>query len=161
MHIAEVDRAYAVYFPYMERYVSLYPVLDKEDLKDPDKSSAERALRAERPKLWKTVEAAMAKGQGALEKLRDRRLANDSRSKPPPRAPSKHSFAAKAKGLKARLEKERGAAVGSAGEKKRKWDVGDVGDEELGGMSDDRAKRLRRGGEEDSEDSDAEGFLEE
>ena len=157
IHIAEVDRAYTIYFPYMERYVSLYPVLSKEDVQDEEKSSALRALRAERPKLWKTVEAAMAKGEAALERLRDRRLANDSRSQPPPPAPSKHSFAAKARGMRARNEQQRDAATAGTSKGAGKSTAG----ADFTGMSEDRAKRLKGKSNGDDDDDSESDFLEE
>jgi len=103
IHICDVDRHYTIYFPYMERYVSLYPVsgLGLKVQGGPpldEASSAARNLHSERPPLWTVVEKAMEKGQEALERLRDRRLGVDSRSKPPPQH-SKHSFSAKAKEL--------------------------------------------------------------
>lgn len=103
---------YTIYFPYMERYVSLYPVSDlglkSQGGSQPEtQSSAALALHSQRPALWGTVEKAMEKGEEALERLRERRLGIDSRSKPPPpQTLSKHSFAAKARALQAKQEKQ-------------------------------------------------------
>jgi hypothetical protein len=79
LHIAEVDSHYARYFPFLEAYVSLYPLAKKakesktdEDEETDEKSLAKLALHAPRPPLWSTIEQAMEQGQGALEKLRDR-----------------------------------------------------------------------------------------
>ncbi len=105
LHIAEVDRLYTIYFPYMERYVSLYPV--SADSKEEGQSAAALALHSERPEMWSVVEKAAEKGQEALEKLRERQLEKESRSKPPPKAPSKHSFSSMARTLKT----ERGGAT--------------------------------------------------
>jgi hypothetical protein len=81
LHIAEVDSHYARYFPFLERYVSLYPLAKKEkdaDMNDEEKEAHEKslaklALHAPRPPLWATIEQAFKEGQEALERIRDRR----------------------------------------------------------------------------------------
>ncbi|KAK6080356.1 hypothetical protein SCUP234_05297 [Seiridium cupressi] len=107
LHVAQIDSLYAKFFPYRERYISLYTTASGEQKTEDDEkpetsSSAAKALRAERPKLWNTIEKASKKGIPALMEIRDRRLGNDSRSKPPKERPSKHSFAAKAQIMKAK-----------------------------------------------------------
>lgn len=71
LHVAEVDVKYTVYFPFMERYVSLYPDGAKSTSKE--KQATRRGRPSERPAMWSVVEKAMAEGTGALERLRDRR----------------------------------------------------------------------------------------
>lgn len=101
MHIAEVDVNYTNYFPLMEPYVSMYKVTtaDKPD----DKSTAQLALRSERPPLWPTVEKAMEEGQEALERLRDRHP--DADAKPPAQPASKQPPPGKAKAKDSRETK--------------------------------------------------------
>lgn len=95
LHIASVDWHYAIYHPFMERYVSLYP---PENSEDADKSSsAARQLHAKRPEMWSVIEKTMDEGQDALEKLQNRKPAvDDSRAKPPSKKFSKKPMAAKA-----------------------------------------------------------------
>jgi hypothetical protein len=100
IHIVQVDVQYTKYFPYMERYVSLYT--EAAAPKADETARAKIALRSERPPLWSTVEKAMTRGHEALLSLQNRRLGINSRAKPPPERPSKHSFAARAKELQAR-----------------------------------------------------------
>lgn len=78
LHVAEVDVKYAVYFPFMERYVSLYPDDAKSATKE--KQAARRDRTSERPAMWSVVEKAMAEGEGALERLRDRRSEHEAGS---------------------------------------------------------------------------------
>ncbi len=117
LHIAEVDRLYTLYFPYMERYVSLYPASAEPKTEDEKASSAALALRSKRPKMWCTVEAAAEEGQEALERLRDRRPAKDSQSKPRPKAPSARSSASKAG---PQQQRQADAALGSVPPKAEK-----------------------------------------
>ncbi|KAK2050425.1 hypothetical protein LZ31DRAFT_455256 [Colletotrichum somersetense] len=95
-HVAEVDVAYARFFPLMERYESLYPNKDKKgedgeqaqedgdedkpetDAKPFKQPKALRALHAERPKMWATVEKLLPEGEAALYRLRDRKSAADA-----------------------------------------------------------------------------------
>jgi hypothetical protein len=112
LHIAEVDAHYARYFPFLERYVSLYPIAkkakeskaDDEDEEADEKSLAKLALRAPRPPLWATVEKAMEEGQEALQNLRDRRTDIDA-----PAKPQKKTF--KETGRAARRQQERNKAA--------------------------------------------------
>lgn len=70
-HIADVDWHYAKYFPFMERYIGLYPTA-KTTEESEDKPIAKRALHAERPPMWKEIERAMEQGQRALEAIQER-----------------------------------------------------------------------------------------
>lgn len=74
LHIADVDYYYTRYFPFLERYESLYTA--PEDSKDDEaegQPAAMRALHAERPPMWKVIEEAMRNGQAALDELQERR----------------------------------------------------------------------------------------
>lgn len=74
LHIADVDYHYTRYFPFLERYESLYTA--SEDSKGDEaegQPAAIRALHSERPPMWKVVEEAMRNGQAALEELQERR----------------------------------------------------------------------------------------
>ncbi|KAG6365177.1 hypothetical protein INS49_006785 [Diaporthe citri] len=74
LHIADVDYHYTRYFPFLERYESLYTA--SEDSKGDEaegRPAAIRALHSERPPMWKVVEEAMRNGQAALEELQERR----------------------------------------------------------------------------------------
>lgn len=112
LHIAEVDSHYARYFPFLERYVSLYPIAkqakesktDEADDEADEKSLAKIALRAPRPPLWATVEKAMEEGQEALQNLRDRRTDVEAATKP-----QKKTF--KETGRAARRQQERNKAA--------------------------------------------------
>ncbi|KAJ4391591.1 hypothetical protein N0V93_005210 [Gnomoniopsis smithogilvyi] len=70
-HIANVDWHYAKYFPFMERYIGMYPTAKTTDESD-DKPIAKRALHTERPPMWKEIETAMEQGQRALEAIQER-----------------------------------------------------------------------------------------
>lgn len=73
LHIAQVDVNYAIYFPFLEQYVSLYPSAAKASKETGDAPMAELALHAERPPMWATVEEAMEQGERALVRLQNRR----------------------------------------------------------------------------------------
>lgn len=104
--MAEVDVAYARFFPLMERYESLYPNKDKsqdapkddeaKEEKTDDKSfkqpKALRALHAERPKMWATIEKVLPEGEAALYRLRDRKSPTDTGAAP--KKPAKKNFSA-------------------------------------------------------------------
>ncbi|KAK1523220.1 hypothetical protein CPAR01_14073 [Colletotrichum paranaense] len=109
-HVAEVDVAYARFFPLMERYESLYPNKDKNakeqgdedkveeeqqqqkeqaeadadadaDAKPSKQPKALQFLHAERPKMWATIEKVLPEGEVALYRLRDRRSPADGPAK--------------------------------------------------------------------------------
>ncbi|KAK7969139.1 hypothetical protein PG996_002422 [Apiospora saccharicola] len=77
LHVAEIDGQYARNFPFLEAYVSLYPVkslgLTTQGGEQPETAStAAQALRNERPPLWHTIEQAAAEGIPALIAIRER-----------------------------------------------------------------------------------------
>lgn len=77
LHIAQVDIDYAIYYPFMEAYVSLYAGSNaggkgEKDEKE-DKSKADQYLRTPRPPMWAVIEETREKGKTALERLQNRR----------------------------------------------------------------------------------------
>jgi hypothetical protein len=70
LHVAEVDLDYAVYYPFLEPYVSLYGPIAGQ--KKGDEPTALQYLRAPRPPLWSVVEKVREEGKAALEKLQNR-----------------------------------------------------------------------------------------
>lgn len=147
LHVSQIDSLYAKFFPYRERYVSLYPLaslgLKTQGGEQPETaSSAAKALSAERPKLWPTVEKLAKKGIPALMEFRDRKLGNDSRSMAPKDRPSKHSFAAKAESMKAKSALASGPTTTKAGE---------------GRMALKNPKKSKRDVESSDDDSDSDG----
>jgi len=76
LHVAEVDEAYALNYPYAEPYISLYGKDKKE--KDDGTPEAKSSGDAERPPMWATVEKAMEEGPEALKALRERRSPDES-----------------------------------------------------------------------------------
>ncbi|KAI5855589.1 hypothetical protein GGS23DRAFT_589484 [Durotheca rogersii] len=86
LHRAKIDSLYARFFPYMERYISLYPVASPDLVarggeKSEDASSAAQALHTERPPLWRDIEKASESGTPALLRIRDRKSDRGSISK--------------------------------------------------------------------------------
>lgn len=75
LHIADVDYHYTRYFPFLEKYESLYtsPENPKDDDDADGQPAAMRALHSERPPMWKAVEEAMGNGEAALVELQERR----------------------------------------------------------------------------------------
>ena len=119
------------------------------------KTQRDEILKAafERDKAeWQAAkDRAAEKGEEALEKLRDRRLGVDSRSKPPPQTPSKHSFAAKAKTMKAKHE-------GKADTMTRSASASHKGDERNNRHGAQASKKASESDDSDSSD-DGEGFF--
>ncbi|KAK8055440.1 hypothetical protein PG993_000667 [Apiospora rasikravindrae] len=77
LHVAQIDGQYARNFPYLEAYVSLYPVkslgLSTKGGEQPETAStAAQALRNERPQLWHAIEKATEEGIPALIAIRER-----------------------------------------------------------------------------------------
>ncbi|KAF3769857.1 hypothetical protein M406DRAFT_343886 [Cryphonectria parasitica EP155] len=72
-HKAEVDWYYTRYFPFMERYIGLYPAGKAKEDSGEDEPIAKRALHSERPPVWKEIEEAMGQGPRALERIQERR----------------------------------------------------------------------------------------
>ncbi|KAK7717534.1 hypothetical protein SLS64_003027 [Diaporthe eres] len=86
LHIADVDYHYTRYFPFLERYESLYTASEESKGDEAEgQPAAIRALHSERPAMWKVVEEAMRNGQAALEELQERRP-----EKSQERQPEKH-----------------------------------------------------------------------
>ena len=79
LHTAETDSIYARNFPYLEPYISLYPVTQPGEERSEDASSAAKALRSERPAMWRTIEQAAKKGGRALAEIRERAPAGKPR----------------------------------------------------------------------------------
>ena len=105
MHNAEVDVNYAIYYPLLKPYASLYPKSKKEksseepeDEDTEDKSSRE----ADGPKgdldMWKTVEEAMA--SGTLDALRNSKEAMPTAPAPKKQEKQKKEHAVKNKNTK-------------------------------------------------------------
>ncbi|KAK3901842.1 hypothetical protein C8A05DRAFT_34473 [Staphylotrichum tortipilum] len=72
LHVAQVDIDYAIYFPFMEAYISLYAAAASGEKKDDDTTAAQY-LRTPRPPMWSVVEKTREEGQAALERLQNRR----------------------------------------------------------------------------------------
>ncbi|OTA91595.1 hypothetical protein M434DRAFT_397112 [Hypoxylon sp. CO27-5] len=86
LHKAEIDSIYTRYFPYRERYISLYPVASlglsvQGGEKKEDASTAAQALHTERPSIWEDIEKASEKGIQALIEIRERKLGKESKSR--------------------------------------------------------------------------------
>ena len=89
LHVADVDYHYTRYFPFLERYESLYTATENsKDDEAEGQPAALRALHSERPPMWKVVEEAMRNGQAALEELQERRP-EKSQERPPEKQKSK------------------------------------------------------------------------
>lgn len=77
LHVAEIDGQYARNFPYLEPYISLYPVkasspATKDGEQTETASKAAQALRTERPPIWHEIEQAVKEGTPAVIALRER-----------------------------------------------------------------------------------------
>jgi DNA replication initiation complex subunit (GINS family) len=83
LHTAEVDVVYTQYFPFMERYESLYPQA-KADQDDDGTPAANRSLNEKRPEMWGFIEEAMKEGEDALERIRDRVIDKGRTTDSPP-----------------------------------------------------------------------------
>ncbi|KAI1772399.1 hypothetical protein F4818DRAFT_171216 [Hypoxylon cercidicola] len=136
LHKAEVDSLYTRYFPFRERYVSLYPVSSlglsvHGGEKPEDASTAAQALHTERPPMWELIEKTSEKGIPALVEIRERKLAPNQKK---PEQPSKDAAPAKTQPTKAKgsdkpesksTQKGKGLAKQS---KQRPTDSGDDSD---------------------------------
>ncbi|KUI65436.1 rRNA-processing protein EFG1 [Cytospora mali] len=103
-HIADVDWHYTRFFPFLERYESLYSAEKAKEDSD-GQTIAMRALHSARPPMWKVVEEALEKGQAALDALQERRSDKTISEEIPVEKASKDSSS----GAKSR--KERRAAL--------------------------------------------------
>ncbi|XXG96588.1 hypothetical protein Hte_002876 [Hypoxylon texense] len=100
LHKAEVDSLYTRYFPFRERYVSLYPVSSlglsvHGGEKPEDASTAAQALHTDRPPMWEVIEKESEKGMRALVEIRERKLVPNQPKKPD--QPSKDAAPSKTK----------------------------------------------------------------
>lgn len=99
LHVAQIDSTYAKFFPFRERYISLYPVAStgaKGGDKKEDASSAAKSLKAERPPIWGEIEEASRKGLRALIEIRERKTGGEISLKSAKDPASKQSSAANA-----------------------------------------------------------------
>lgn len=84
VHVAQINVNYTVYYPLLEKYISLYPQdkkkktssedQDNSDSDEPAQKSGERKTgsKEEKPPLWAIVEKCTA--NGTLDKLRNGKL---------------------------------------------------------------------------------------
>lgn len=139
-HIADVDWHYTRFFPFLERYESLYSAEKSKEDKD-GQTIAMRALHSARPPMWKVVEEALEKGQAALLALQERRPGVANSEETQEEKASKHSSGGKSK------KKDSGAAQ-SIPDRSR----GQHGKTEM-----ENRKALEEG--DDAADSDGSGFF--
>ncbi|KAK4196492.1 hypothetical protein QBC40DRAFT_309837 [Triangularia verruculosa] len=73
LHKAQVDIDYAIYYPFMEPYISLYakPAAGEEE-------KAAQYLHTERPPMWALIEKTREEGKHALERLQNRKSEEDA-----------------------------------------------------------------------------------
>ncbi|KAM7202096.1 DUF2361 domain containing protein [Naviculisporaceae sp. PSN 640] len=82
LHIAEVDIDYAIYYPFLEPYISLYAAPGKEGKGDGDeKKSPIDDLHTPRPPMWSIIEKAREEGKAALERIQNRQPEEDDKGK--------------------------------------------------------------------------------
>lgn len=141
LHRAEVDSLYTRYFPFRERYVSLYPVSSlglsvHGGEKPEDASTAAQALHTDRPPMWEVIEKASEKGMRALVEIRERKLAANNQSKKPDQ-PSKDAIPSKNKSTTAKSSEKpdsRSTQKGKGRAKKGEQPPSDHGDDSDGGF---------------------------
>lgn len=158
LHIAQVDIDYAIYFPFMEVYVSLYAAAAAGEKKDEETNTAAQYLRTPRPPMWAVVEKTREEGQAALERLQNRRA----------ETPSSTTEARPAR--PARQPAERKAPAAKPDSTSRSFDApAEKPDSSSRGMNrrerrkEARASQSRRGKadeKEEAEESDGGGFFE-
>jgi hypothetical protein len=93
LHVAQVDIDYAIYFPFMEPYVSLYAGAASAE-KD-ETSTAAHYLRTPRPPMWTVVEKAREEGKAALERLQNRRAPTGAHPEAAQESAEQHPVSAK------------------------------------------------------------------
>ncbi|KAK3296049.1 uncharacterized protein B0H64DRAFT_162056 [Chaetomium fimeti] len=76
LHVAQVDTDYAIYFPFLEPYISLYAGAAAGEKEETNKAAL--YLRSPRPPMWTVVEKTREDGQAALERLQNRRPQTNS-----------------------------------------------------------------------------------
>jgi hypothetical protein len=145
LHVAEVDLDYAIYYPFLEPYVSLYksPAGEKKG----DEPTALQYLHAPRPPMWSVVEKIREEGKAALEKLQNRQAETgpEEDSSPAPKEagqPKTQSSNKKHEEKQSKPEKERSFQKGKPWEKAK-------------------AAHLAVGASDDGSDGDGGGFFEE
>ncbi|KAK0646580.1 hypothetical protein B0T16DRAFT_458484 [Cercophora newfieldiana] len=135
LHIAEVDLDYAIYYPFLEPYISLYKSTSGE--KKGDEPTALQYLHAPRPPMWSVVEEVREKGKAALEKLQNRKSETEPEEAdlPAPKASGSKEKSSEKK------EKQRGEAKSKPGKERslqnvKPWEktkpaqsVGNAGDD--------------------------------
>ncbi|KAL2256341.1 hypothetical protein VTK26DRAFT_1817 [Humicola hyalothermophila] len=138
LHIAQVDIDYAIYFPFMEPYVSLYAGSsvkekggkDEKDEKD-DKSTAAQYLHAPRPPMWTVIEKTREEGKSALEKLQNRRPQKFASSQSPnPSKPSAEINASTTKKGKKGAQAQKAKTVTQSRGGRAQQDTAETSDDE-------------------------------
>lgn len=92
LHVAQVDTDYAIYFPFMEPYISLYAGAASKEKDEPN--TAAHYLRTPRPPMWTVIEKTREEGQAALVRLQNRRPQSTSDSEAA-QQPAEHDVPAK------------------------------------------------------------------
>ncbi|KAK1826029.1 hypothetical protein QBC39DRAFT_365357 [Podospora conica] len=161
LHIAEVDIDYAIYYPFLESYISLYPRADKEEEDDDGKPKAVRHLHSARPAMWTTIEKLREEGQAALERLQNRQPEASQEDKPAVHNAKKRAHV-KADGSKT---KHSGQARDDKPPKREEAAAAQNGKTGTPGVMNRRERRLAERNraakaKEDGSDSDGGGFFE-
>ncbi|KAK4157229.1 hypothetical protein C8A00DRAFT_40323 [Chaetomidium leptoderma] len=107
LHVAQVDIDYAIYFPFMEPYISLYAAAASGEKSETN--TAAHYLRTPRPPMWSVIEKTREEGPAALEKLQNRRPQTSSNSEAA-QDPAEHDVPAKQSSKKARKRSPRNEA---------------------------------------------------
>jgi hypothetical protein len=128
---AEVDLNYALYFPYEEHYVSLFPTR-KEGGEEVKKAEGERHGD---PEMWELVKKCMAKSKRELELLREGRLKDDEEGEDDVKDEEAERNAAKKQKKLAKKEEEgKAAAVKASAKSAKEEDDGSSSDDNGGGF---------------------------
>ncbi|KAI0841779.1 hypothetical protein F5Y06DRAFT_260406 [Hypoxylon sp. FL0890] len=127
LHKAEIDSIYTRYFPYRERYISLYPVASlglsaQAGERKEDASTAAQALHTERPPLWGEIEKASEKGIPALIEIRERKLEKESKRKRSYKQSAKDPVPTETKDTKTKSSTKSDSATTRPGKSKKKRD---------------------------------------
>jgi hypothetical protein len=131
LHVAQVDIDYAIYFPFMEPYISLYAAAAAGEKEETSKAAV--YLRTPRPPMWTVVEKTREEGQAALERLQNRRPQADSGSEAA-QQPAQDDVTSKQhpkkKGRKG--GQQRGAKTSKSGPNQKKGQAGRTKDDDEG-----------------------------
>ncbi|KAI1144504.1 hypothetical protein F5Y05DRAFT_29235 [Hypoxylon sp. FL0543] len=127
LHKAEIDSIYTRFFPYRERYISLYPVASlglsmQGGEKTEDASTAAQALRSERPSLWREIEKASEEGLPALIEIRERKLEKESKTKRSAKQTSKDPAPTKTEDTKTKSSAKSDSTTTQQGRGKKRRD---------------------------------------